>query len=193
MEEDNNVPEAPLKRRRRRTKAEMANGVDVVAPRSDVEEVSTVNAETEVDEELPAGFELLSEKEIEALRKEAKEDELEARKKVIKEKVKEKFLRDARRELDPQSKEDLVNFFLDLPGFADRITLDGVMYMAGRRYTVPRKVYDTLREQVYRSWGHEHEIGLANRAEYNRRPPPIHDTVVSAKRGIRNAPSSNQG
>lgn len=54
--------------------------------------------------------------------------------------------------------ESMHEITLDLPEFADRMRIDGVVYFHGASYTVGLGLYNVLREQVQRMWGHQDEI-----------------------------------
>lgn len=44
---------------------------------------------------------------------------------------------------------------------SDRITLDGVIYLAGRTYEMPKAKADTVRDIIAQTWKHEHQTGGA--------------------------------
>lgn len=54
--------------------------------------------------------------------------------------------------------ESMHEISLDLPEYADRLNIDGVVYFHGRSYTVGQGLYNVLREQMQRMWGHQDEI-----------------------------------
>lgn len=54
--------------------------------------------------------------------------------------------------------EEQVPVLIDLAPYCDRITLDGVVYMHGRSYTVPKSKFDSINEICSRTWGHQAEI-----------------------------------
>jgi len=47
--------------------------------------------------------------------------------------------------------------------YTDRIVIDDKIYVHGNWYTVPRRVYDVIREQMARSWDSEERAGNPNR------------------------------
>ncbi len=53
---------------------------------------------------------------------------------------------------------DLESVYINFADFIDRITLDGVTYMHGRTYDLPKAKADVVREQMARSWRHQSEI-----------------------------------
>lgn len=53
---------------------------------------------------------------------------------------------------------EMEEVFINFADFIDRITLDGVTYMHGRSYTLPKSKADVVREQMARSWRHQAEI-----------------------------------
>ena len=53
---------------------------------------------------------------------------------------------------------ELETIYLNFADFIDRITLDGVTYMHGRTYDLPKAKADVVREQMARSWRHQAEI-----------------------------------
>lgn len=50
---------------------------------------------------------------------------------------------------------DLVNIMLDLAPFADRLVVDGRIYMTGQTHTVKRRVAASLAEMQYNGWKHQ--------------------------------------
>lgn len=65
----------------------------------------------------------------------------------------------------------IVPIALDLPGHADKVTLDGTVFFHGALYRVTENVYRTLIDIQARAWEHENEIGGANRDLYKGRKP----------------------
>jgi len=53
---------------------------------------------------------------------------------------------------------DLESVYINFADYIDRITLDGVTYMHGRTYELPKAKADVVREQMARSWRHQAEI-----------------------------------
>ena len=67
-----------------------------------------------------------------------------------------------------EEEEDFRDILIDLAPHADRIILDGTMYMHGLHYTVSRAVYDTMKDIMARTWEHEDDTGHANRTHYRK-------------------------
>ena len=57
---------------------------------------------------------------------------------------------------------------VDLAEFTDRIFLDGKWYMHGRTYTVPQRVYDSMKEIISNTWRHQEEIDGKDRNFYRK-------------------------
>lgn len=53
---------------------------------------------------------------------------------------------------------EVESVYINFADFLDRITLDGVTYMHGRTYDLPKTKADVVREQMARSWRHQAEI-----------------------------------
>lgn len=54
--------------------------------------------------------------------------------------------------------EQQVTLTLDLAPYVDRMTIDGVVYMHGRQYTVRYSVADAMLDMQHRTWNHQAEI-----------------------------------
>ena len=74
------------------------------------------------------------------------------------------------RERHPEVFVEMREIRLDLALFADRVTLDGKVYYAGELYTVPKPVYDVLKEFERNTYRHDEEIksGNTNDAFYRK-------------------------
>lgn len=74
------------------------------------------------------------------------------------------------REKHPEIFPEMREIRLDLALFADRVTLDGKVYYAGELYTVPKPVYDVLKELERSTYRHDAEIksGNTNDAFYRK-------------------------
>lgn len=114
---------------------------------------------------------LLSEAEKEELRAQAREDFLAERKKQQADAVYRDFLEQERRAGDP--KFELVPIFLQLPGSALYIMLDGKQYFTDTTYNeVPLPVAAVLIEQMNRMWAHEEITEVRDtRGRRKWRPP----------------------
>ncbi len=60
----------------------------------------------------------------------------------------------------------LVPVYINLAEFADRLTLDGVIYIHGRTYELPLKKAQVVKEQLARSWRHQAEIEGKDHANF---------------------------
>jgi hypothetical protein len=109
---------------------------------------------------------LLSAAEQAELRKIAADEVMAERKKAARDAAIEAFKEEARIEADPE--EELFEYQLDLAGHADRIALDGKVFLHGQTYQFTRKELDTVHDIVAQTWKHEDEIGGANRDYYLR-------------------------
>ena len=58
--------------------------------------------------------------------------------------------------------EDVESVTINVAPHADRITLDGVIYLANRSYEMPKAKADTVRDICARTWQHEQQTGGAN-------------------------------
>jgi hypothetical protein len=58
----------------------------------------------------------------------------------------------------PEIVEEYREISLDLPPFMDRVVLDGRHYMHGGRYTVPKRVFDVMREVTWNAFKHDDEV-----------------------------------
>ncbi len=57
---------------------------------------------------------------------------------------------------------ELESVTINVAPYADRITLDGVIYLQGTTRDVPVYLARTLRDIMARTWQHEHQTGGAN-------------------------------
>lgn len=80
-------------------------------------------------------------------------------------------------------RDELVSVTLDLAEHSDRIVLNGVIYLHGQTYKVPRHVADTMREIQSRGHNHQNELDGKGIADRFRRP---HNTVVETRPGHSN-------
>lgn len=78
----------------------------------------------------------------------------------------EEYKKDVRRKLVPS--EALEPILVDLAGHANKIVIDGTQYFHGVTYHFTRSQAETIREIIWRTWRHEHEIGGANGNAYRR-------------------------
>lgn len=101
---------------------------------------------------------------------EAQEDMRAEAKERVRERLRAQKRMEIQRRIDPD--EEMFLFTVDLAPFADRIMLDGTIYMHGATYEVPHKQFDTMREIAARTWEHEREIGNAN-SQFYRKPRSV--------------------
>ena len=109
----------------------------------------------------------LTEDEKEEIRQRAFEQVEKERKARAEEAFMQQALDDARRADEPTLQ--MEDVFIDLPGHAVRILIDGVEYLHGFIYNVNAHQAATMRDIMQRCWNHENEVGGANR-EWYRRP-----------------------
>lgn len=142
-----------------------------------------------ISDVMPADKSLITEDELHDIEADAEKEAWAELKEENKEKARTTALKKARGKVRRAARNESahldedVTFNIDLPGHADRIVLDGTIFMHGRTYTRPRRVFDSLREVVFRAWQHEREIGYANGREYDRRPMVSHQTQMSMRTG----------
>jgi|SRR6516162_2163189 hypothetical protein len=109
----------------------------------------------------------LTEDEKEEIRQRAFEQVEKERKARAEEAFMQQALDDARRADEPTLQ--MEDVFIDLPGHAVRILIDGVEYLHGFIYNVNTHQAASMRDIMQRCWNHENEVGGANR-EWYRRP-----------------------
>ena len=76
------------------------------------------------------------------------------------------MIREENSRIDPN--EELVEYTIDLPGYASEIRVDGVQYIQGETYKFTRRQLASMQEIVQNSWKHEKAVGGANANEYRR-------------------------
>lgn len=124
----------------------------------------------------PVDLSALPKDEIEALRNQAKIQVAKERQAEQREAAIAHFVEAERRASSKAPEDEMVDVFIDLPDFCDRITIDGRVFLYGRTYTVSRPVAEGLWEIMSRTndhqleidgkskWGHEsRRIGLSGR------------------------------
>ncbi len=89
------------------------------------------------------------------------------------------------KEAHPETVYEMRDIRLDLAMYADRVTLDGQVYYHGELYTVPKPVYDVLRECEARTWKHDDEIksGDTNDSFYRKLRQDSREVRVSGRTG----------
>lgn len=110
--------------------------------------------------EVPAEYEdILTAEDIAEVRAEAAKALRDKQRKAAKKDMLARATQELEREAMLLAQTDLrgdhVSVTIDLAPFAPFIKLDGRLYEHGRTYAVPRKVFNTLNEQMFRTWQHE--------------------------------------
>lgn len=108
-----------------------------------------------------ADFALITDEEKLALQEKALKSVLAEKRARALEEYEKAALEAARREEGVE--EEMITFTLDLAEYADRITIDGVIYFHNREYTVPRTKYQTMIDMAYQTHKHQLEIDGKNR------------------------------
>lgn len=72
-----------------------------------------------------------------------------------------KLYRNPRKPNEAPQEIEIERVAINVAPYADRITLDGVIYLAGQVYEVPVPVAITIREIISRTWQHEASTGGA--------------------------------
>lgn len=99
---------------------------------------------------------LFGKEDLEKFRKIADEEVLAEQKARLQAKLIEAYKLEARQALVPD--EESVEVRINLAGFADRVMLDGTIFMHGGIYSVPRRQADVLADTIARGWEHDDEI-----------------------------------
>lgn len=146
-------------------KATKAKTVPDVARRAapPVELVEDEAPEAELDThklEVPAEYEdILTAEDMADVRAEAAKGLRDKQRKAAKKDMLARATQELEREAMLLAQTDLrgdhVSVTIDLAPFAPFIKLDGRLYEHGRTYAVPRKIFNTLNEQMFRTWQHE--------------------------------------
>jgi hypothetical protein len=111
-------------------------------------------------------LELLSEEERTAINKEAQALVKEQAAKVARKLYLDQCVREAKAKADPN--EEMVDVQVDIPGFADRIVIDGVVYWQGTTSRVTASQKRAIDEIMCNAWKHERQTGGANASEYHK-------------------------
>lgn len=117
------------------------------------------------DEDVPFSYDL-TEDDKAVIREEARRGATKERKDQLKKMLMEQYLREERCKLDPEQEEVLLN--IELPPFADRIMLDGVIFMHGREYPMSRRKANSINEVMEMAWRHD-DVAFGRRAAGERR------------------------
>jgi hypothetical protein len=108
----------------------------------------------------------LTEEEKEEIRARAYEQVNKEKKAREEERFMQAALDEARSVDEPELQ--MEDIFIDLPGHAVRILIDGIEYLHGFTYTVNQPKAQSMRDIMQRCWNHEDEVGGANREWYKR-------------------------
>ncbi len=109
---------------------------------------------------------ILTKDEIAELQLEAEAEVLAKAKATAKEQLKKKLVAEAEREQG--IKEPLVDIVIDLPPYADRVTLDNRHFLHGQTYTVPLSVSQVINEISQKTWGHQSVVDGKSENFYRR-------------------------
>jgi hypothetical protein len=124
-------------------------------------------------------FSTLTEAEKEEIRKTALETVEKERHARAEEACMVVAMDEARKSLLPEA--EMTDIFIDLPGHAARILIDGVEYLHGFTYPVTIAQAATMTDIMQRAWDHEDEVGGANRNFYRK---PRHQTLTRQHRNV---------
>lgn len=84
---------------------------------------------------------------------------------------------------------EIESIYINFADFIDRITLDGVTYMHGRSYDLPKQKADVIREQMARSWRHQAEIEGKDQPNFYLEQQTRNTAIrLSPKKGVARIP-----
>lgn len=84
---------------------------------------------------------------------------------------------------------EIESVYINFADFIDRITLDGVTYMHGRTYDLPKQKADVVREQMARSWRHQAEIEGKDQPNFYLEQQTRNTAIrLSPKKGVARIP-----
>lgn len=84
---------------------------------------------------------------------------------------------------------EIESVYINFADFIDRITLDGVTYMHGRSYDLPKQKADVIREQMARSWRHQAEIEGKDQPNFYLEQQTRNTAIrLSPKKGVARIP-----
>lgn len=128
---------------------------------------------------------ILTDEEIQEAKRIARERVEKAMKEAEKERIireeMEAFRREEGKRTGQVDLDEEVSMTVDLAEFAAKITINGVDYWHGYTYTVPRHVYDTARDIMFR--GHLHQNALDGKSLdtfYRKKAEPVLSGKVAA-------------
>jgi hypothetical protein len=108
----------------------------------------------------------LTEEEKEEIRERAYAQVMKERKARAEEAFMQQAIDEARSADEPALQ--MEDIFIDLPGHAVRLLIDGIEYLHGFTYNVNSLQSASMRDIMQRCWNHEDEVGGANREWYKR-------------------------
>lgn len=119
---------------------------------------------------------VLTEEEMERIRRKARsevEAELKqrasAQKQDLIQEAADRELQEMRREAGlTDYRDDLLSITIDVAPYSDGLVIDNRKYQQGYTYQVTRRQYESMREQMARSWDHEDQTGYPNKKFYRR-------------------------
>lgn len=114
-------------------------------------------------------IERISEEERRIIQERASQTVAEERKQAALKQLMEQALEAERRRGTVDEEECDVT--IDLPDFADRITVDGASYFHGYTYAVGYHQFQSMREQMARAWQHQDEID--GKSRFRKQPKGI--------------------
>lgn len=118
---------------------------------------------------LNADLSLLTEEELASLREQAKIQVSKERLAEAREAAIASFVEDERRASSKEPEDDMVDVYIDLPEFCDRLTVDSRVYLFGHTYTVSRPKANSLAEMMSRAFDHQLEIDGKSRFGHESR------------------------
>ncbi len=113
---------------------------------------------------------ILSDEVKNELRAKAKATVGDEKLKAAKQQYLDQMLADERREVGID--EPMVDFFIDLAPYADRIMIDGVIYFQNRTVKVRESVAAVMAEMVQATWRHQSIIDGKNEDFYRKKLAP---------------------
>lgn len=75
----------------------------------------------------------------------------------------------AERARHPEIVEEMREILIDGPEYVNQVRLDGTPYYCGFTYTVTKRVYDSIKDLLWRAWMHDDEIANRKNSNQNRR------------------------
>lgn len=114
---------------------------------------------------------ILDEKRVTELRAKAKESVDKERKAAAEAQLLEQFKLEERQAGGLE--EEMVEVYIDLAPYADRLMIDGVVYFNGRTITVRASVGDVIREMISATWKHQSIVDGKPENFYRRSRAPM--------------------